>query len=150
EEGLALTQNLFRMFTLCEIARDALYANRFAVAEDQPRADFETNTTTILRDDVDLVNGRYFLAGLVRNHFAREIQVLGRDDVSDIHECCFFARVAGDAFAAAIERSEIALQIVRVDDVVRVFEELSIAHFAFANRYFRAAAVSYIGSNANH
>src|SRR6185369_14733841 len=59
EKSLALPQNLFRMFTLREVARDALHANRFAVAEDQPRADFETNTMTIIRVDVDLVNSRY-------------------------------------------------------------------------------------------
>src|SRR6185369_11865850 len=73
EEGLALTQNLFGVFALSEIARDSLHANRFAVTEDQPCADFETNTTSIFSDDVDLVNSRYFLAGFVSDHFAREI-----------------------------------------------------------------------------
>src|SRR6185369_17357145 len=65
EESLALTQYLFGMFPLGKIARDSLHANRFAIAEDQSRTDFETNTTTILGDDVDLVNSRHFLAGLV-------------------------------------------------------------------------------------
>src|SRR5215813_11141416 len=117
KKSLALAQYFFRMFTLGEVARDSLHANRFTVAEDQSRTDFETNTTAILGDDFELVNSRYFLAGLVSNHFAREIQVLGSDDVSNVHECSFFTRVAGDTFAAAIERSEITLQIVRVDDV---------------------------------
>src|ERR1044072_620703 len=73
KKGLALTQYLFGIFTLSEIARDSLHANRFSLAEDQPRADFETNATTILRNDVDLVNSRNFLAGLVSDHLAREI-----------------------------------------------------------------------------
>ncbi len=91
------------MFALSQIARDSLDTHGFSIAEDQPCADFQTHTTPILRDDVDLINGRYFLAGLVSNHFAREIQILGRDDVSDVHPYSFLARVAGDAFAAAIE-----------------------------------------------
>src|SRR4029079_2055778 len=72
EESLALAQYLFRVFALGEVARDSLHANWFAVAEDQPRADFETNTTSILRDDVDLINGRNFLTCFVSDHLARE------------------------------------------------------------------------------
>src|SRR5215470_18820408 len=41
QECLTLPQRLFRMLALGEVAADSLHADRFAIAEDQARADFE-------------------------------------------------------------------------------------------------------------
>src|SRR6185369_230015 len=137
------------MLALSQIAGDSLYPDRFTVAKNQARTYFQPNTPSMLRDDVDLVNRRYFLARLMSDHFAREVQMLGRDYVGDIHRCCFFTRIACDPFTGAIERGEVALKVVRVDDVVSVFEELSIAFFAFPNGGFSSASVSDVGSHTD-
>ena len=56
-------------------------------------------------------------------------------------------------FAGAIERGEVALKIVRVDDVVGVLEEFAIALFAFSDRGFCSAVfrdVSRDSDNTQH
>src|SRR6186997_1658438 len=137
------------MLTLSQIACDSLHPDRFTISKNQASTYFQPNTPSMLRNDVDLVNGRYFLARLVSNHFSREVQMLGRDYIGDIHTCCFFARIAGDPFTGAIERREVALEVMRVNDVVCVFEQLSIAFFAFADGGFSSASFSDIGSHTN-
>src|SRR5690349_19915782 len=70
---LALTQHFFRMLKLGEITSDSLHADGLAVAEDQTRADFESKSFTLFRNNVDLVNGRNTLARLLRDHLTREV-----------------------------------------------------------------------------
>ena len=68
QEGLTLAQSLFRMFTFSQIAPDTLHTDRFAVAKDQACTDFEPDTTSLLRDDVELVDRRRFINGLLGHH----------------------------------------------------------------------------------
>ncbi len=72
QKRLALAQRFFRMFALGEVTANSLHANRLAVAEDQTRADFESNSFALLGDNVDLVNSRNTLTSLLRHHLARE------------------------------------------------------------------------------
>src|SRR5262245_6560354 len=72
-ESLTLAQNLFRLLALGEIAPDSLHANRFAVTENQARADLESNAVALLRDDIDLVNSRNALTRLLLHHVARHV-----------------------------------------------------------------------------
>src|SRR5688572_9556871 len=109
EEGLALAQRFFRMFSFGQVTRDALHADGPTFAEDEPGADFESNAASLFRDNIDLVNRRDFLRRLVRDHLASEIQILRRDNVRDVHVHRLFASVAGDSFAAAVQRCEVAL-----------------------------------------
>src|ERR1051325_5578633 len=73
QKRLALAQRFFRMLALGEVAPDSLHADRFAVIEDQTRADFEPDSFALLRDDIDFVNSRDALARLLRHHVAREV-----------------------------------------------------------------------------
>ena len=50
-----------------QVACDALHAYGFAVTKDQPRADFQPDATSLLRDDIDLVNSRNVLRRFVRD-----------------------------------------------------------------------------------
>ena len=60
--------------------------------------------------------------------------MIGRNHVGNIHLRCFFARITGYSFSGSVKRSEIALEIVCIDDVVCVFEEFAIALFTFSQR----------------
>ena len=52
----------------------------------------------------------------------------------NVHLHRLFATVAGNLFAITIQRREVTLQIMRVDNVVRVLEELAVAFLTLAQR----------------
>src|SRR5829696_4820074 len=131
EESLAFTQCFFRMRSLGEITCDSLNTNRLAVPENQPRTYFQSDAATAFCENVDFINCRYLLARLSCDHVARKTQMLPRNYISDVHRRDFGARVAGNSFSSSIERREVSLKIVRVDDVVRVLKELAISFFSF-------------------
>ena len=75
--------------------------------------------------------------------------MFGSNYVSDAERRRFFTRVASDSFASTIERSEVALKIVRVDDVVRVLEKFAVAFFAFSDRRFGATILRNISRDSD-
>ena len=53
----------------------------------------------------------------------------GRDQLREVHLHRLVARVAEDLFASGVERGQIALEIERVHEVVRILEQLAITLF---------------------
>src|SRR5215207_3965232 len=130
------------MLTFSQVARDSLNSDWLTIAVNKARTDFEANTASWFRHDVKFVNSGNLFVCLAGNHLARQVQILRRNYIGDVHRRYFFTRVAGYAFAASIKRSEVALKIVGVDDVVGILEEFAIALFAFSNRSFCSSVFS--------
>ena len=76
--------------------------------------------------------------------------MLGRDDLGKVHAGRLGRRVAGDPLGRPVDRREVARQVVRVDQVVGVFEEPAIALLALAQRPVGARAVGDVAEDALH
>ena len=50
----------------------------------------------------------------------------GRDQLREVQLHRLVARVTEDLFAGGVERGQIALEVEREDDVVRVFEQIPV------------------------
>jgi hypothetical protein len=122
---------------LRDVAGDAVHADRAAVVEDDPCAHLELDAVTVLRDDLELVERRRAAGDLARGHLACERQALRRHDLCDVHAQRFLARVARDARRRVVRGAQVALQVVHVDEVVRVVEEVAVALLARAQRRVR-------------
>src|SRR5436305_1554385 len=72
QEGLTLAQRLFRMFTLSQVAPDSLDAYGFPISKDQTCTDFEPDASTVLRNDVEFVDRRFFIGGFLDHHLLHE------------------------------------------------------------------------------
>src|SRR5439155_1311968 len=68
---------------------------------------------------------------LACDHLAYQGHRFGRDDLGGAPAKHVAGRVAEHALAGAVDRGEGALQVVGVDDVMRILEQLAVARFAF-------------------
>jgi hypothetical protein len=115
------------------VAPDALDRVGTPIAVGNARAHFERQAASIFGVDVNFVNGGRRVVELLAHHRPREFDVLGHDDLRDVQAAQdLLARVAGDLFAGAVDGEIVALEVVRIDDVVRIVEQRAIAFFGEA------------------
>ena len=104
---------------------DALLVDKFSIC-------FHGDSPPILGDDFHLVSGHAITRKFALQHLTHLSQIFGRYGMSQTESECFFDCVAGDRLSGFVHRGVVTLQIVRVDNVVRILDEIAIALFAFA------------------
>ena len=115
---------------LADVAGDAEHAHRSAQPEHQPRADFQRPQATVLSADGDFIGGLDFTAELAGDHLPDDFVRIPRQQVLQIELEHLLAAVAGQRMDGLVDGREFPIQIVRVDDIARVFNKLAIALLA--------------------
>src|SRR5438034_5458513 len=104
--GLAfrlLRQSLFRTFALSQIACHSLNAYRFPVMVDESSAYFQSDSTSLFRNNLEFVDGWGLVVSFPDYHLLGNGHVFRRQDVNDIHPQSLLAEITGDLLATPVE-----------------------------------------------
>ena len=116
----------FGPVSLADVARDAEHAHRPAQPEQQLRADFQRQQRTVLPANGDFIRGLDFATEPAGDHLPAHSERIPRQQVAQVEPEHLLAAVAGQRFNGLVDGCEIPLEIVRVDDIVRVVDKLAI------------------------
>src|SRR5687768_14210212 len=98
--------------------------------------------------DLQFIRARHLALELAHCHPHGVLEVLRCDDLRYLHVQCLVARVSGDPFAGAIERSKVAVEIMRVYQIVRVLEKITESGLAALESFLRPLPFSDVANDA--
>ena len=103
----------------------------------------------IFRDDLQVVDCFFLTGELGSDHLARSPEIFGRDRLFKVQRESFFAGVAGYPLDGLVNRSVVALQVMRVNDVPGILHQIPVALLARTQRLIRLLARGDIASHAH-
>src|SRR5205085_12509158 len=128
----AIFHRVFRDFARGDVARSALYANWFTSATNQSATKLQRKSPSRFGYDLGLIDSRGFVAfELARQVLPYVLKMIGRHNLGDVHRERFRLAITCQPLTGLIQGGEIAGKIDRVDDIVGILKQLTIAFLAF-------------------
>ena len=111
---------------LGDVAGNPLHSNCLAVFQDQSRAHLQHHLAAVFRQDFQGTGCVRFVGKPACYHLANLFLVCWSHNLQHAHLSGLRSRISGNLLACPVERSEVALQIMSVDNVIGILHQLLI------------------------
>ncbi|MBM3839970.1 MAG: hypothetical protein FJ398_18775 [Verrucomicrobia bacterium] len=124
-----MLENALSALSLRHVAGKPLDADDFSVFENGPGTDFHGDPPSAFGYEIQFINSDRVAPNLAGGHLASQRHLIRSDQLRDVDADGFLGRVTGDPFSRGIERRDVALEAVRVNDVRGIVHQVAVAPF---------------------
>ena len=125
---------LFRAPPSCNVAGNSLNGRRLSILKHQFATYFQRQDATIQRLEIHFVIGAFLPGEFALKHLTVGFDQFWREESGEIRVQQSLSGVSRDYFSGPVYRGHIAVEIERVDNIVRVLDQVAITLFTLSQR----------------